>query len=104
MAQVDIHRYRRAGSRVRFVVDLQSDLLEPIATRVVAPLYPLPPGQKLLKGLNPEIEVPGDDGVFYLSVPELAAVQRSVLGERVGNLETRRADIVSALDLLFTGI
>ncbi len=104
MAQFDIHHYRRAGSRARFVVDLQSGLLEPMATRVVAPLYPLPLGQKLLKGLNPEIEVPGDNGVFYLSVPELAAVQRSVLGECVGNLEARRADIVAALDLLFTGI
>ncbi len=104
MAQFDIHRYSRAGSTVRYVVDLQNDLLQPMATRVVAPLYPQAQGQKLLRGLNPEIEVPGDDSVFYLSVPELAAVQRSVLGECVGNLEARRADIVDALDLLFTGI
>ena len=104
MAQFDIHRYGRSGSAARYVVDLQNDLLEPMATRVVAPLYSLTPEQRLLKGLNPEIEVPGDDAVFYLSVPELAAVQRPVLGECVGNLESRRADIVGALDLLFTGI
>ena len=104
MAQFDIHLYGRAGSPVRYVVDLQADLLEPMATRVVAPLYLRAPEQRLLKGLNPEIVVPGDDGVFYLSVPELSAIRRSVLGERVGNLEARRADIIAALDLLFMGI
>ena len=36
--------------------------------------------------------------------PELAGVERRILGEKVGNLANHRQAIIGALDLLFTGI
>ncbi len=104
MAQYDVHRYARPGSPVRFVLDVQSDLLDVIDTRVVVPLYPMDESARPALRLNPVVEVPGENDHFYLSTAELAAVHRSALGDRVANLAERHDEIIAALDLVFTGV
>lgn len=53
MAQFDVHRYEGVRSGVRYVVDIQSDLLDGLATRVVVPLYRMGPRDVILTRLNP---------------------------------------------------
>ncbi len=105
MAQFDVYRNPDAASRGRipYLLDVQSGLLEPLATRVVVPLCrPQVLRGKAAERLNPVFEVEGRQ-VFMLT-PELAGVPSKSVGERVGNLASERAAIVAALDMIFTGI
>lgn len=105
MAQFDVYRNANPGSRARvpYLLDVQSDLLDPLATRVVVPLCkPEVLKGKLAERLNPVFEVGGRK--VAMLTPELAGVSRKMLGERIGNLADERSSIIAALDLLITGI
>lgn len=105
MAQFDVYRNANPASRARipYLLDVQSDLLDSLTTRVVVPLCK--PG--ILKGrlaerLNPVFAVEGKE--VAMLTPELAGVPAKALGEAVGNLAGQRGAIVAALDLLIAGI
>ena len=105
MAQFDVYRNTNPASKARlpYLLDVQSDLLETLSTRVVVPLCK----PELLKGkmaerLNPVFEFEGRK--LAMLTPELAGVSRKVLGECVGNLSGHRQVIIGALDLVITGI
>jgi toxin CcdB len=85
------------------LVDVQSDLLADLATRVVIPLCPaeLIAG-RLVRTLMPVVDVAGDG--YALLTPQLAGIARKQLGEAVGSLAASRGEIIAALDLLLTGI
>jgi len=105
MAQFDVHRNPNAATRARipYLLDVQSDLLDPIATRVVVPLCkPEVLSGKPAERLNPAFEIEGRK--LLMLTPELAGVSRKALGERVTNLTAERAAIIAALDLVLTGI
>ncbi|MBF0603738.1 MAG: CcdB family protein [Nitrospirae bacterium] len=102
MAQFDLYEYRRFGSRAAFLVDVQSDLLETLTTRIVIPIYLVIPDTPLVRILNPTVELSG--GTFFLSTAEMSAVRNSELKRVVGSLSTMRHEIIAAVDLLFTGI
>lgn len=105
MAQFDVYRNANPASRARipYLLDVQSDLLDSLATRVVVPLCK--PG--LLKGrlaerLNPLFVVEGRE--VAMLTPEIAGVPAKALGAAIGNLSTQRGAIIGALDLVITGI
>jgi toxin CcdB len=105
MAQFAVHRNpnRATRSAIPFLLDVQHELLEDLATRVVIPLYK-PAAIKIgvIERLIPRVEV---DGAPYFAVtPELAGIPRKALGARVADLADRRNDIIAALDFLVTGI
>lgn len=105
MAQFDVYRNANPATRARipYLLDVQSDLLDPLATRVVAPLCkPEVLKGRLAERLNPVFEVEGRKMVML--TPELAGVSRKMLGEPIGNLSGKRSSIIAALDLLITGI
>jgi toxin CcdB len=105
MAQFDVYRNANPASRapVPYLLDVQSDLLDPLATRVVVPLCkPEVLKGKLAERLNPVFQVEG--GRVVMLTPELAGVSKKILRERVGNLSSERHAIIAALDLLITGI
>ena len=104
MAQFDLYTNpsKETSGAVPFLLDLQSDLLDPLATRVVAPLFWAESAGPPAKTLMPCFEIDGREVV--MSTPELAGVSRGQLGSRVGSLADRRDDIIAALDMLFTGI
>ncbi len=105
MGQFDVYRNANPATRARipYLLDVQSDLLDILATRVVVPLCkPEVLKGKLAERLNPLLEVEGRRMVML--TPELAGVSRKALGEPVGNLAHERASIIAALDLVFTGI
>ncbi len=86
---------------VGFVVDVQTDLLDGLATRVVVPLMPRKSAPIPAKLLNPVIAI--DDDEYVMVTQFLSAVPAPPLGSPVANLAARADDITRALDMLFQG-
>ncbi|MEO6774956.1 MAG: CcdB family protein [Kofleriaceae bacterium] len=102
MAQFDILRNPRGGV-YPFVVDLQSESLDRLATRIVAPMIAVKRyGRKPITRLNPIARVKGTD--YVIVVQDLASILASELGELAGSLRGQRAELIAALDLMFTGV
>lgn len=80
---------------------LQSDLLSPLDTVIVAPVSPERSANTIEK-LNPVVMVEGKR--HRVSMIELAGVPRNRLGDAVTNVVHQHTDFVAAIDLLFTGI
>ena len=102
MAQFDVFQNPRPGM-FPLLVDIQSDLLSRLETRVVVPMTTVKKlGAKPITRLNPTVKVGGTE--YVLVVQELASVRLSALSKPVTSLASRRAEIVAAIDLLVTGI
>jgi len=104
MPQFAVHRNPNPATRtaIPLLLDVQSDLLETLGTRVVIPLYTAAAVHDGIIGtLTPRLEVAGTP---YVAVtPELAGIPRKSLGVQVGDLSNHHFDIIAALDLLLTG-
>lgn len=99
MAQFDL--YAGVGRANGYVVDVQADLLDRLATRIVAPLMPRDLAA-VITGLNPVVEIQGAE--FVILMQELAAVPVRELQSRAGTLGHYQDDIKRAMDLLFFGL
>ena len=105
MPQFDVYRNLNPAGRARipYLLDVQSDLLDRLATRVVVPLCkPQLLKDKLADRLNPVFEIEGRK--VAMLTPELAGVPLKVLGEPIDNLAKHRNTIVAAIDLVVSGI
>lgn len=86
-----------------FLLDIQSDLLSELQTRVVVPLAERRAvSGAAVENLMPLVEVGGK--TYIAMVPQLAGVARAELGAVVETCEASRQDVVAALDFLITGI
>lgn len=103
MAQFDVYENPNEHTRknVPYLLDLQADLLNSLATRVVAPLVSATTMGKPIDHLNPQFQI--ERKTVYMSTAELAGVPIRALGEKVGSLKDQRNIIIAALDFLFTG-
>lgn len=104
MAQFDVYRNASPDTAVviPYLLEVQADLLEGLATRVVVPLYRQDVIPRPIDHLHPVFVFLGEK--LVLSTAELAGIPRAMLGEPVGSLSEHRADIVAALDFVFSGI
>jgi toxin CcdB len=104
MAQFDVYVNPNPDTNyaVPYLLDVQSDLLEPLATRVVVPLVRHVVMSRPARHLNPVFEVQGEQVV--MSTAELAGVPIQALGEKVGALPEQRDTIMRALDFLISGV
>lgn len=104
MAQFTVYRNKNPKSKayIPFLLDVQSDLLGDLSTRVVVPLFSKTHSPKPFTRLTPELEL--EDQTLVLMTPQLAGISLKDLGEPAGSLAQHRTDIIAALDLLFTGI
>jgi toxin CcdB len=92
----------RTKSTFPFLVDVQSDLLEQLQTRVVIPLTRTAGlAKKPLSQLMPSLTFDGES--YVLMTPQLAGVARTELGTPAGSLAGERQAIVAAMDFLLTG-
>lgn len=98
MARFDVYR-NSAGEG--FLLDVQADLLSYLNTRVVVPLLPSGGELQPARGLNPVFEI--EDGRFVRATQFMAAVPASLLKVPVARLGAFRAEITTALDMLFQG-
>lgn len=84
-----------------YLLDLQANLLDHFATRVVAPLLPLEAISKPAGTLNPVFEIDGKAVVMVTQA--MASVPVQMLKTHIMSLENKRNEITAALDLLFQG-
>ena len=104
MARFDV--YRNPGAQAAttpYLLDVQSDLLDGLETRVVVPLRRLEqfPKVKLPDRLTPILKIEGQS--CLLETPKMGAVPRRLLGEPVASLLYERDTISASLEFLFTG-
>jgi toxin CcdB len=104
MAQFDVYKNIDVKTRtdIPYLLDIQADLFDVLATRVVIPLCLASKFGKPAKKLNPHVKINGK--TLILSTAELAGVPKKILGTPVTSLHSHRYDIINALDFLFTSI
>lgn len=105
MAQFDIYanpsKHQRAD--IPWIVDVQSDLLSALPTRLVIPLAfrkNMPPA--LPKALCPALQWNGD---ALVALPHMAAAFRTKdLGLPKGNMKSESSTLVGAIDAVIRGL
>lgn len=83
-----------------YLVNIQSDYLDSLSTRLCASLFRGQP-QLAIDRLEPVVKV-GDEELV-LSILDLATFRLAELGEPSGNIAEYRPGIVAALDIVITG-
>ena len=99
MARFDL--FRRPRSQPGYLVQLQSDFLDALETRVVAPLLPPAAVPVPLRDLHPRFDIEGEP--YLLAAQLLGAIPKRELGSPVGSLAAHQDEITRALDILMTG-
>jgi toxin CcdB len=105
MPRFALYRNRSAATRERFplLLDIQSDLLDPLATRVVVPLSPAGTARsRAMHTLTPLLTFAGKR--YLMMTPQLSGVATRELGPVVGDLAADRDTIMAAVDFLTAGI
>lgn len=102
MAQFDVYRNPSADAKtIPYLLDVQSDLLAGVTSRIVVPLFHAKHFGRPARRLNPVFQIAGQ--AFVMSTVELAGVLPSALGARVASLVAHRDEIRDALDFAFQG-
>jgi toxin CcdB len=97
MARFTVHSLPGSG----LVVNLQSDFLDWLNTRLVAPLVPLAAAPPPAQHLNPVFAMEGD--AFVMLTQSMAAVPVAALGGAVADLSVHQDEITRAVDMVFQG-
>lgn len=84
-----------------FLLDIQTDLLSDLNTRIVVPLLPVAHAPKPAARLNPVFEI--NDARTVMVTQFLAAVPASMLTKPIGSLKDDFDQITAAIDMLFQG-
>jgi toxin CcdB len=103
MAQLDVYTNPNPATKrtVPYLLDVQSDLLNNLTTRVVVPLISATAMGKTAKYLNPHFAI--EETTVIMSTAELAGVTVKSLGDKVCSLKEHRNEIIAALDFLISG-
>lgn len=83
------------------LLDVQSDLIDELSTRMVIPLLPMTGGPSKVDRLHPVLNIDGRD--YLLATNLMAAVERSSLKQVKANMLSRHDDISRAVYMLFQG-
>ncbi len=86
---------------VPYLLEVQSDLLESVSTRVVVPLVLLSERGQPARHLNPQFEIEGLQVVMVTE--QIAGISKCALGKRVLSLAVKRDQIMDAINFLFSG-
>ncbi|MCF6322251.1 MAG: CcdB family protein [Rhizobiaceae bacterium] len=84
-----------------YLLDVQTDLLDELDTRVVVPLIELAYAPPLARRLNPVFEIGGVEVVMVTQY--LSPVPANILKVPVANLQNEFSQITAALDMVFQG-
>lgn len=103
MAQFDVYRNPNASqpSQPAFFVTLQSDFVDYLGTRLVAPLYRTDTIGTLPGKLAPSVTI--DDAEYSIVMPQMAGIPKSRLGAKVTSLDQHRDALIGAVDFLLSG-
>lgn len=100
MARFDVHPMPGEGRR-GYVLDVQADLLAPLASRVVVPLIPRAVAPPPIRDLNPLFDIDGEPHLMLTQA--MAAIPAKELRRPVASLAGRHDEITRALDILLVG-
>lgn len=84
-----------------FLLDVQTDLLSDLNTRVVVPLMPKSIAPKPATRLNPVFEF--NEKPVVMVTQFMAAVPTSILKGPIGNLDEEFEKVTAAVDMLMQG-
>ena len=105
MAQFDVHANPVQAQRddIPWCVDIQSDLLENLPTRLVVPLVALAQMPAALpRRLCPVLQWNGES---FVALPQMTAPFRvKDLGPSRGNLRPQANELVAAVDAVISGV
>ena len=104
MGQFAVYKNKNPRTKSGFplLVDVQTDLLEDLQTRVVIPLTrAAAPTRNPMNQLTPLIAYEGEH--YLLMTPLLAGVSRSDLGSEAGSLLVNSGVVPAAMDFLLVG-
>jgi len=100
--QFMVYRNNSNNRAYPYLLDVQSDIIDELNTRLVIPLFLLDEVNGLpARRLNPVLNVDGED--FLVMTHEMASVRQSQLGEEVVSVREQRQAIKNALDFLLDG-
>ncbi len=104
MAQFDIYENPQSASRqfVPYLVDVQSDLISQLPTRLVMPLSRVGTTQSRLP-VNLSLRVEISDETLSLLAYMAAPVPARLLKKSVGSLRHRASEVSAALDSVISG-
>lgn len=98
MARFDIFENEGGAG---YLLDVQSDILSGLNTRVVVPLLPKSTAPSPAERLNPVFSIEGQE--LVMATQYMAAVPDDELRSGVGSLVGQQNEISAALDMLFMG-
>ncbi|GAK25772.1 CcdB family protein [Serratia liquefaciens] len=100
--QFTVYHNTHPTSAYPYLLDVQSDLIDALSTRLVIPLYPMAKVRTPISArLCPEIEVNGER---YLAMThEMASIRLSQIGDIAGSANEQRNQIKGAIDFLIDG-
>jgi toxin CcdB len=104
MAQFDVYPNPGAhADTTPYLLDVQSELLDGLDSRMVIPLRSLAhfAKVKLPTRLTPVLQVNGED--YLLETPKMGAVPQRILTTSLVSLADKQDQITGALDFLFQG-
>lgn len=103
MAQFDVYKNPNKETKkyIPYLLDIQSDVLSGLTTRVVVPLILVTEVKNLLRHINPKFDV--ENKKLVMSTAELVAIPGSLLDEKICSLASRRYEILAAVDFAVTG-
>lgn len=100
--QFMVYRNNSNNRAYPYLLDVQSDIIGELNTRLVIPLFLLDEvSGRPARRLNPVLNVDGED--FLVMTHEMASVRHSQLGEEVVSVREQRQAIKNALDFLLDG-
>jgi len=105
MSQYSLYKNENKSSKKTypFFVDVQSDLLDSLNSRVVIPLsLNKETNNTNAKKLCPIFDIEGKK--YILLTHQMTSVPCSLLKKSFGSLENNRYEILGAMDILLTGI
>jgi len=99
MARLDVYPIPGRGSG--YVVDVQAELLDHLASRAVIPLLPAAAAPPPIRDLNPVLDIDGAPHVLLTQA--IASIPVRELRRPLTSLRPQRDAITRALDILFLG-
>ena len=105
MAQFDVYSNPNKSNRnlYPFLVDIQSPLIDELATRIVLPLGKLSNFNKqAMKTLTPVVDFECEE--LILLTPQIASVPAKILSKPVGTMREFGGEIIAALDFAIAGV
>jgi toxin CcdB len=103
--QYHVHRNKDAASQKlhTYILEVQSGLLQGLATRVVLPMRPLKDyPTKPIARLNPIFQIDGTD--YIVIAQQISVMPSKAIGASVADLSAQQHVIVSAVDCVLSGL